>query len=98
MRLRWLTTVLVGVGLLTACAQPNPTAIAFTLRLNDQWDLFTSDTEGNDVAQLTDTPEMEIDPRWSPDGTRIAFATFNPHEGAPRGCHDSQRPLHRHSG
>lgn len=36
-------------------------------------DLYTYDLATSRVARLTSTPEAELDPKWSPDGRRIAF-------------------------
>lgn len=38
-------------------------------------DLYLVRPDGTDLRQLTDTPYSEITPTWSPDGTRIAFAS-----------------------
>jgi Tol biopolymer transport system component len=41
-------------------------------------ELFVADVETGRVTQLTDTPDIiEIFPRWSPDGTRIAYSTHS---------------------
>lgn len=37
------------------------------------YDIFVSDTLGQNEVRLTDTDCRDDDPRWSPDGTRIAF-------------------------
>ena len=37
------------------------------------WHLYTMDTNGGNVRQLTNNPWMDIRPDWSPDGTRIVF-------------------------
>ena len=37
-------------------------------------DIYVMDDNGNNLRQLTNTPEHEGVPAWSPDGTQIAFA------------------------
>jgi len=34
------------------------------------------DADGGNVRQLTDNPGSDINPAWSPDGTRIAFSRY----------------------
>ena len=36
-------------------------------------DIWVMDADGSDLTQLTDDPASEVNPTWSPDGTRIAF-------------------------
>jgi hypothetical protein len=36
-------------------------------------DLWVIDADGTNLTRLTDTPQDEIDPSWSPDGEAIAF-------------------------
>ena len=44
--------------------------------ISEQPDIFVTDTDPttDDATNLTQTDASEIDPSWSPDGTRIAFA------------------------
>ncbi|MDD4748213.1 MAG: DPP IV N-terminal domain-containing protein [Salinivirgaceae bacterium] len=39
------------------------------------WDIFVMDIDGNKFANLTNTPEEENYPSWSPDGNQIAFVS-----------------------
>src|SRR5207245_8737208 len=51
---------------------PDGQWIAFTSRLKPE-DVFIVKTDGTDLRQLTDDIYQDRTPRWSPDGTRIAF-------------------------
>jgi TolB protein len=39
-------------------------------------DIYTVRADGTELRQLTDGPEWEADPSWSPDGTRMAFRSW----------------------
>ena len=51
-------------------------ALAFALEQDGQWDIYTSEPDGSNLFQVTDTPEREVRPQWSPDGKQIAFAHY----------------------
>jgi gamma-glutamyltranspeptidase len=58
--------------------------IVFTYREPDgmQWDLYAVDPDAGERApmRLTQTPDNEVQPRVSPDGSRIAFASDRDNE------------------
>jgi TolB protein len=40
---------------------------------NPAWDIFVMNVDGSHQIQLTKDPSNELEPSWSPDGTRVAF-------------------------
>ena len=48
--------------------------LLFQRRHGKTADLYALDLASGAVRRLTETPDHEFSPRWSPDGTRIAFA------------------------
>jgi Tol biopolymer transport system component len=52
---------------------PSPTPIAFYAVRNGQADIFTVPPSGGKIDNLTQDAPADSDPKWSPDGTRLAF-------------------------
>lgn len=60
-------------------ALPAQGRIVYTRQAVDTFDMFTADPDGTNEARLSDideSPAGEDQPRWSPDGRRVAFATY----------------------
>jgi hypothetical protein len=66
-------------GTTTALTQPQTTAlkangkIAFARNIGDNYEIFTMNPDGSEVRQLTANPGLDYWPKWSPDGTKLAF-------------------------
>jgi TolB protein len=54
---------------------PNSDTLALTLRKSGNPDIFTIDSEGRILEQLTSHWTIETSPSFSPDGTRMAFVS-----------------------
>jgi len=65
---------LLGLALAPAQAEsPLPGLIVASVYRADRWNLYLIAPTGQLVRRLTDAPGPDRAPRWSPDGTRIAF-------------------------
>jgi TolB protein len=53
------------------------TAFDPATRAPTRGDIWSVGTDGSDLTQLTDQPEIELYPAWSPDGQRLAFARLD---------------------
>jgi Tol biopolymer transport system component len=40
----------------------------------ETWDIYSVRSDGTDLVRLLDTPDWELEPIWSPDGTKILFS------------------------
>jgi Tol biopolymer transport system component len=73
--------VLVVLAAISAAAATGTFAgangrIAFTMRTETgNFDVYTMRPDGTDVLQITADPGTDFNPRWSPDGTKIAFSS-----------------------
>src|SRR4029453_7521497 len=56
---------------------PDGRSVAFVSNRGGQWDIYVSLVSGGNLIQVTKDPNVEIGPRWSPDGTRLLFARLN---------------------
>ena len=52
----------------TPPCSPDGTRLAFASNRDGDWDLYWMDLATGEVTQLTDTPEYDAAPSWSPDG------------------------------
>lgn len=57
-------------------ASPDGKQIAFASNRNGFWDLYRMDLSTGETTQLTDTPEYEGAPTWSPDSTFLAYEIY----------------------
>lgn len=58
--------------------------VVFAAGSFDNLDLYLADPTGNKRQRLTDTPESELYPAWSPDGQRLAFMRVILDNSGPR--------------
>jgi TolB protein len=59
------------------------TKIAYVSAHNGDKEIWEMDYDGANQHQLTHLRSISLTPRWSPDGTRIAFTCYVPYHGAP---------------
>lgn len=51
----------------------DPDTLIGRIVFSHEGDVYTMNADGSDRRRLTDHPDLDFDPVWSPDGTRIAF-------------------------
>ena len=52
--------------------------IAFSANLAGNYDIYTVNSDGTELTQLTDDLRPDLEPKFSPDGTLIAFMRHSP--------------------
>ena len=58
----------------TPCMSPDGLVIVFSSPRTGSGDIYQIDRDGSQLVRLTNSPDFETDPLFSPDGTAIAFA------------------------
>ena len=64
--------VVLGLTLLMVCVDTQA-RIAFMSDRDWNWEIYVMDDDGKNQRNLTNHPDWDASPSWSPDGTRIAF-------------------------
>ena len=59
----------------TVFASHHKAQIAFSSRRDGNSEIYVMDADGNNQIRLTNHPEADFQPSWSPDGRRIAFSS-----------------------
>jgi tol-pal system beta propeller repeat protein TolB len=54
---------------------PDGQRIAFVSARNGNMDIYSMNSDGSDLKQLTDDPARDLSPAWSPDNMRLAFVS-----------------------
>lgn len=74
--------LILALGAAVACGDgtgPEPPSgagrIAFQMRRNFIWDIYTVAADGSDLRNLTQSAEDDVSPAWSRDSRRLAFVS-----------------------
>ncbi len=58
------------------CVLPSPCNYEEAPGTEDNWDIWVMNADGSEAIQLTDNPNSDVAPTWSPEGTQIAFVSY----------------------
>jgi Tol biopolymer transport system component len=56
---------------------PDGRSVAFVSNRDGQWDIYVGLVGGGSLVRITNDPNVEMRPRWSPDGARLLYARLN---------------------
>jgi Tol biopolymer transport system component len=56
---------------------PDGRSVAYVSNQGGQWDVFVTLVSGGSPVRVTNDSRLELHPRWSPDGSRLAFGRVN---------------------
>ena len=59
---------------------PDGRSIVYRAIVDSQHDIWIVDTESGERTNITDDPDLDIEPSWSPDGAWIAYGSLRPGE------------------
>ena len=64
--------VVLSLTLLMVCAEAQ-VQIAFQSHRDGNWEVYVMDDDGDNLRNLSNNPDDDLAPSWSPDGKQIAF-------------------------
>ncbi|MCO6476841.1 MAG: PD40 domain-containing protein [Phaeodactylibacter sp.] len=73
--LRRKTLELIDRAAIFGALSPDGAQVAYSKNTGASWDLFLKNLPGGEKRKLTDTPQRESAPDWSPDGRMIVFTS-----------------------
>lgn len=86
------TNLTRGAGGTDPSWSPDGTRIAFSSYRDGNYEIYSMDSNGNDIQRLTYTDWAEAEPSWSPDGKQIAYAAHLFQESVLCGFMPTGRP------